>query len=108
MTSQQQMQAHDPELVTEGPQPFKDKGREMICGRADGRQWPCNIMKYLLRPKRLELLLDLTAELIIHLEVTKDCCPTAHSACLGTLSLREQYDSQPCLIWISHGITLIT
>lgn len=51
-----------------GLQPFKGKGQEMICGRADDRQWRCNIIKYLLRPERPELLLDLTARLLYSLK----------------------------------------
>lgn len=47
------------------------KGRLTICGRADGRQWQCNIIKYLLHPKRPELSPDLTAW--SHLGLTSYC-----------------------------------
>lgn len=56
--------------------------------------------------KRLELLLDLTAKLIILIEITSVCCPAVYSACLFNLPLRDQCHIQPFLLWISHVIKL--
>lgn len=62
------------------------------------------LWRYILQWKRLELLLDLTAEIIIQLGVTEDLRLISYSACLFSMPLREKWNKQTCWPWIPHVI----